>query len=342
MDELTHLISTVATLTIRISTLEDEVRKLKKVNADLNKSDADVNARCLHSNSTAPTATVDEANATPNSQSSVSAQTEGSQKNADRVIETINDNQSTSSLTDTESEESFVEQRLQKRRKRRKEKRKKRDASEAKRNAPQGGLQAASNSRMPESEKSLAAADDHTQKDVRSKKTLYLGNVKISCTAQDICDHLQKYGVHIKPQDAQPLAKGPTSSSYRVEVPSANLATLISDVSIWPKGIKVREFSPTPLKNHNRSNKASNRNRWNANRERPHQGRHRQGHRQQYNSWGPNAQGNRNYRYSNQHDDWYDDRSTFQCDYPSAGRQHSSGYDWQYDSQDSGAYYYWH
>ena len=82
-----------------------------------------------------------------------------------------------------------------------------------------------------------------------SKKEIYVGNVNIVNSCEDIASHLSSIGIDVPVPDVRLLRKIPEakSSSYCVKVNEKDFGKTTDTVnSMWPAGIKVRPFLEKP------------------------------------------------------------------------------------------------
>ena len=259
VQDLSQLIGTVSSLMIRIGTLEKDIVALQKSNRDFEKLVAELQGmRAVQPANPGPSTTNSEASDRDSSQTNNAGSQQSDQvtgpssanspgSSVDPPPKTSTSGTSDSSPSSTEDEEGFVEYQSKKKHKKRKRKTQKQG-----KHLPTATttLRAATSAVPAQSQTSLKAATSTGQQSTSTNKSatkpLYLGNVHPSSTIQDIRNHLAKYGVHVSAEDVRPLAKGVKSCSYRAEIPEANFSSLISDSSVWPEGLKVREFFPAP------------------------------------------------------------------------------------------------
>ena len=79
-----------------------------------------------------------------------------------------------------------------------------------------------------------------------TSKEVYVGNVDPSINATDVSSHLQAHNLQIKRENIRVLANGPKYHSFCITVSADQYNKVLrsGDNSIWPKGLKVRPFSP--------------------------------------------------------------------------------------------------
>ena len=99
----------------------------------------------------------------------------------------------------------------------------------------------------------IKAAAASEQKSSKSKTDIsgstsdvYIGNVDPSILVPDIVSHLHSHNIKVKKEDVHILAKGDIYHSFRVQTPAIYSKKLLESgaKSIWPKGLKIRPFTP--------------------------------------------------------------------------------------------------